>query len=489
MINFSIVLRVLGILLVFESAFMLLSSFVAMIYGEHDIVPLLISTGVTAVSGVILAVANRKALIEIGKREGYIIVSLVWVIFSIFGSIPFVLSGDIPSITNAFFETMSGFTTTGASILNDIEAMPHGLLFWRSMTQWLGGMGMILMSLAILPIFGIGGMQLFIAEVPGPTPDKLHPKVRETAKRLWGIYILFTLIQTILMLLGGMNFFDSVNHSFTTMATGGYSTYNDSLFSQSAYIQYVVTVFMFVAGTNFTLSYFALQRRFSKVLKNEEFRYYTGFVLVFTFIIAIVLFITHKGYSETNIFIKAEHIFRDALFQVVSLITTTGYATADYLTWGFFLISISFLIMFFGGSAGSTGGGIKIIRIMLLFKNSVLEFKRLLHPNAIIPVRLNQRAVQPQIITNVLAFIVFYMLIFIAGTITMSMLDIDFETSMGATIACLGNIGPGIGDVGPTNNFFALPDIGKWVLSFLMLMGRLELFTVLILFTRAFWKK
>lgn len=472
----------MGFLLLIEGFFLGISSLVSLYYGQYDLVALLVTTALCFSVGIILRLLTHKAEKNIGKREGYIIVSLVWVVFSLFGAFPFVISGAIPSYTDAFFETISGFTTTGASILNDIEAMPQGLLFWRSLTQWLGGMGIIVLSIAILPMFGIGGMQLFVAEVPGPTPDKLHPRIKETAKRLWGIYILFTLTEVILLKLGGMDWFDAVNHSFTTMATGGYSTKQASIAHfNSPFIHYVIIVFMFLAGTNFTLSYFALHLKFGKVFKNEEFRYYLGFIILFTVAITFALWY-FEGYNPEN-------SFRDSLFQVVSIITTTGFVTADYLQWMPFVIVMIFALMFFGGSAGSTGGSVKIVRVTLLLKNSYQELKRIIHPNAIIPVRINGKSVPPQIISNTLAFVVFYMLITIISTIVISAMGYDLETSLGAVAATLGNIGPGIGHVGPIENYAHIPVFGKWFLSFLMLIGRLELFTVLVLLSPAFWKK
>lgn len=472
----------MGLLLVIEGFFLAISTLVSLYYNQYDFNALLVTTVICITLGILFKLLTNKADKNIGKREGYIIVSLVWVIFSIFGALPFVLSGAIPSYTDAFFETISGFTTTGASILNDIESIPMGLLFWRSLTQWLGGMGIIVLSIAILPIFGIGGMQLFVAEVPGPTPDKLHPRIKETAKRLWGIYVLFTLAEVILLKIGGMTWFDAINHSFTTMATGGYSTKQASVaYFNSPYIHYVITIFMFIAGTNFTLSYFALHLKFGKVFKNEEFRYYLGFVLLFTLVIAASLHI-NQG-------IGIEQSFRDSAFQVVSIITTTGFATANYLIWSPFVVVMIFALMFFGGSAGSTGGSIKIIRVTLLLKNSYQELKRIIHPNAIIPVRINNKSVPQEIISNILAFVVIYMLITIVSTVVISVLGYDLETSIGAVAATLGNIGPGIGMVGPVENYAHFNDFGKWFLSFLMLIGRLELFTVLILLSPAFWRK
>lgn len=461
---------------------MFLSIPVCLIYGETDYQAFLLSGIISILTGGIMWLFSRNASLNLYRREGYIIVSLGWILFSLFGSLPFIISGSIPSFTNAFFETMSGFTTTGASILNDVESLSHGMLFWRSITQWIGGMGIIVLSLAILPLLGIGGMQLYIAEVPGLTFDKLHPRISETAKRLWFIYIIFTLVETILLWLGGMDLFDAICHSFATMATGGYSTKQASVaYWDSPYIQYVIILFMFIAGINFTLSYFALHLQFDKLLRNEEFQYYTAFILIFSLIIGAGLYFSmDKGQEES---------FRHALFNVVSIITTTGFVVTDYLEWLPVLGVLILFLMFFGGSTGSTGGGVKIMRIVLLMKNSALELKRLIHPNAVIPVRFNRQIIDPVIITNVLAFISYYLIIVFISVIIMSALGYDLDTSLGAVATCIGNIGPGIGEVGPVENFNHIPDFGKWFLSFLMLVGRLELFTVLVIFSPAFWKR
>jgi trk system potassium uptake protein TrkH len=480
--NYKVIGFILGILLVIEGSFMLLSVPVSAYYGEGDFYSILISSSITLLVGALLYLIFRKSDISIGKREGYIIVSSGWVVFSIFGAIPFYIAEAIPSYTDAFFETMSGFTTTGATILTDVESLSHGLLFWRSLIQWLGGMGIIVLSLVILPILGIGGMQLFVAEVPGPTPDKIHPRVKETAKRLWAIYFIFTVAEIILLTAGGMDIFDSVCHSFTTLATGGYSTKNASIgFYTSPFIHYVITLFMIIAGTNFTLSYFAMHLKFKPVFGNEEFRFYISFIAIFTILVTVIL-----GLTITQ---PIEKSFRESLFQVVSIMTTTGYTTTDYLGWIPVGIVILFVLMFFGGSAGSTGGSMKIIRVVLMLKNSFLELKRLIHPNAVIPVRLNTQAVSPQIVTNVLAFSSFYILTVSVSIIIVSLLGYDLDTSFGAVAATLGNIGPGIGNVGPAFNYAHFPDTGKWFLSFLMLIGRLELFTVLIIFSPHFWRK
>jgi len=482
-VNYKLILNILGFLTFITGIFMMLGIPFSIYFGDNDI-PALLGAGIgTSLTGLSLWFLTRKTdRLELGKREGYLIVTLGWVTMSLFGAVPFVLHGSIPSFTDALFETMSGFTTTGASILNNIESLPHGLLFWRSFTQWIGGMGIIVLSLAILPLLGIGGMQLYAAEVPGITKDKLHPRVKETAKRLWVIYLAFTVAESILLMIAGMNFFDAINHSFTTMATGGFSTKNASIaYFTSPFIQYILILFMFFAGMNFTLHYLAIHKKFSFFKNNDEFRYYLLFILVVTVFITI----THLPHVNFH----PEEAFRQSLFHVVSLVTTTGFVSSDYENWAVFSRMIFFVLLFVGGSAGSTGGGIKIIRHLLLFKNGFLELKRLIHPRAIIPVRLNGKSVSSEIISNVQAFFIIYILIFVFGSIMLSLMGVDFISSVGAVATCLGNVGPGIGTVGPVANFNHLPDLAKWLLSFLMLLGRLELFTVLIIFTPYFWKK
>ncbi|MCB9258625.1 MAG: TrkH family potassium uptake protein [Ignavibacteriales bacterium] len=481
MVKKEVIFNFVGFLLILEGIFMFLGIPFSIYYQDNDIYVLLFTGLFTSLFGLVLFLISKNKDKDIRKREGYIVVSIGWIVTSLFGALPFVIHGSIPSYTDAFFETMSGFTTTGASILNDIEALPHGLLFWRSVTQWLGGMGMIVLSLAILPILGIGGMQLFVAEVPGPTKDKLHPRVRETAVRLWGIYVLLTFVEVLLLVIGGMTLFDAVCHSFTTMATGGFSTKQASIaYYQSPFIHYVIIFFMFAAGVNFTLHYHLLHGRFENLKKNEEFKFYLTVILFWTFFIAVILYLTNYG--------SAEQSFRDSLFQVVSIITTTGFVTADYEIWGTLLLLIFFLFLFSGSCAGSTGGGIKIVRHLLLFKNSFLELRRLIHPRAVIPVRYNGHSVPQDIISNILAFFLFYIFIFIMGSLVMAALGLDFMTAIGSVATSLGNVGPAIGSVGPTDNFANIPTLGKWFLSFFMLLGRLELFTILVIFSPAFWK-
>jgi len=481
-INVKVIIKVIGFLLVIEGFFMLGSLPFSIYYVESEGLAILYSALITIGTGAILSISTRKHPKSIGRKEGYVIVAITWIIISLFGTLPFLFSGTISNFTDAFFETMSGFTTTGATILTDIESMPKSLLFWRSMTHWIGGMGIIVFTVAILPILGIGGMQLYSAEMPGVTKDKLHPRITETAKRLWAIYLIFTVLETILLMFGGMSLFNALCHTFGTVATGGFSTQNASIATFSPYVQYVIIVFMILAGTNFTLHYFAMHGQLRKVWKNEEYRYYIMAILIGTVVISLVLAFGQEG-------VGFEKALRTALFQVTSIITTTGYITDNYLLWPHMIWFLVVLMMFIGGMAGSTGGGIKVVRQLLLLKNSLLELKRLIHPQAIIPVRMNGKVVSQDIIFKVMAFFLIYIIIFIIGSTVMALIGLDGPTAIGATAATLGNIGPGLGNVGPVDHYGSIPAGGKWFLSFLMLLGRLELFTVLILFSPVFWKK
>jgi len=454
------------------------------IYYKTDDIPAILISGLsTSFFGFILWIFTRKNdNKEIRKREGFLIVSLGWIIMALFGTLPFILHGSITNFTDAFFETMSGFTTTGASILTNIEALPHGLLFWRSMTHWIGGMGIIVLSLAILPILGIGGMQLYQAEVAGPTKDKIHPRVQETAKRLWGIYVILTAAETILLLIGGMNLFDALCHSFGTLATGGFSTKNASIaFYQSPFIEYVIIVFMFLGGTNFALHYFALHGRLSSYFKDSEFRFYVTFISIIVGLITLFLFLVNSQTLESS--------FRDSAFCVMSILSSTGFITVDYEKWAPFFTHIFLFLLLFGACAGSTSGGIKMVRYQLLLKNSLLELKRLLHPSAVLLVRQNGRAISQDIITKVAAFVLLYLAIFGISSLIMSILGLEITSAMGSVAACMGNIGPGLGSTGPVTNFSTVPDIGKWLLSFNMLLGRLEIYTILMILRPSFWKE
>jgi trk system potassium uptake protein TrkH len=481
-INYRVILNVLGLLLGFNALFMALCIPASFYYNYNDVVPMFFSTTATGGLGMMIWVLTRsKGKPNIRKREGFLIVTLGWVVMALSGTFPYIMSGSVVSFTDAFFETMSGYTTTGASVINDLDLIPRDILLWRSMTQWIGGMGIIVLAVAILPMLGIGGMQLFVAESPGLKPDKLAPKIRDTAKRLWLVYVGLTALELVLLKVAGMSWYDSVNHALTTMATGGFSTYNSSATEFSPLIQYIIIAFMFLAGTSFTLTYFGLTGQVKKMLQNEEFRFYSGIITLVSAVSAIIVFSTMDG--------SMEKAFRDSLFMVVSLITSTGFVSADYTSWTPFLTIVFFMLLFIGGSAGSTAGGVKVVRHIILFKNSFLELKRQLHPSAIIPVRLNKRAIDQSITYNVVAFIMMYILIFAIGAIIMTTLGVDFDTALGSVATSLGNVGPGIGDVGPVDNFAWLSSGAKWFLAILMLIGRLELFTVLILFTPYFWRK
>lgn len=484
--NWQQVIRILGVLLMIEALFMAIAAIVAYIYEENDFVAIVESVILTigaGLGGVLLGGSNTK---HIGTREGYLVVGLVWVVFSLFGMLPFRLSHYIPNLTDAFFETMSGFTTTGATILTDIEALPHGLLFWRSMMQWLGGMGIVVLSLAILPMFG-AGMQLFAAEVPGITYDKLQPKITDTARRLWELYALLTIICAILLYFGGMNVFDAICHSLTTLASGGYSTKNSSIaYWASPAIHYIIIFFMILAGTNFSLLYGALIRRQGKrLIHDEEFRTYTYSIVGISLIIGIGLLLTRTFDGFSTI----EKSFRDAIFQTVATITTTGFTTSNYMTWHPILWLIILLAIPMGGTAGSTSGGIKTIRLHIMSKNIFYEFKRVMHPKAIRPVRVNRRIVSENTLSNTYVFLSIFLIITILSTIILMVCGVSPSEAFGCSLASIANVGPALGQFGPVGTYAMLPDLAKWVLSIVMLIGRLELFTILILFLPSFWKK
>jgi trk system potassium uptake protein len=482
MINYRIILQIIGFLIALTGALMLSSVAFSIYYSSNDFYPLLFSSIGSIITGFLLWYFNKDQKQEIKIREGYLIVSLGWIVMSVVGAVPFILHGSIPVFSDAFFETMSGFTTTGATILKDIETLPSGLLFWRSMTHWIGGMGIILLSIAILPILGIGGMQLYKAEVAGPNKDKLHPRVRETAKRLWGIYVMLTFSQASLLFIGGMDVLDSVCHAFGTLASGGFSTKNASIAAyHSAYIEYVVIIFMFLAGTNFSLHYLALHGKLKAYWQNEEFRFY------FLFTAAVVLGITLYLIFHNSL--PIEQSFREAAFSIISILSSTGYANTDYEAWAPFFSTLFLILLLFGACSGSTSGGIKMIRHYLLFKNSFYELKRLVHPSAVIPVRIDERAVHPDTLVKVAAFVILYLVVWGLGSVVMAFTGLEFSTAFGSVAACLGNIGPGLGTTGPVGNYADVTTFGKWFLSFIMLLGRLEIYTVFLIFSPSLWKR
>ncbi len=482
-INGKLIIKFTGMLTMMLSLFMLTPVLWSIYYQETQTAWSMTQAAlITFASGAIAYFLTRKHDFRtIGRKEGYLIVSVIYVTISFFGALPFYLSGAIPGFSDAFFESTSGIATTGATILTDIESIPKGLLFWRSMTHWLGGMGIIVLTLAILPILGVGGMQLFVAEVPGTTPSRLHPRITQTAKRLWGIYAGLTVALTLLLMLGGMNFFHSLNHAFSTVATGGFSTQNDSIAGYSSYTQYLLILFMILGATSFSLHYYVLKGQFDKLLNNEEFLFFLKVIGFFTLFFTLAMLIMEQTGLEPG--------FRKSMFQVVSIITTTGFTTTDYMDWHGFLYFTLFLLMFTGGCIGSTAGGLKMIRVLVLIKNTRMEFRRLLHPMAMIPVRVNKRAIPQEIIHNFLAFFFLYIVLFLLGSAAMKLFGLDFASAIGASAATLGNIGPAIANVGPIQSYADIPNPAKWILSLYMILGRLEIFTVLLLLSPSFYKK
>ena len=482
MINFKTIIRIIGILLLLETVMFLVCSSVSFYYRESDMLDFWKAGGITAGIGLLLAALGKGGERQLTRRDGYVLVSFAWVAFSLFGMLPFYIGGYIPDIADAFFETMSGFSSTGATILDDIESLPHGILFWRSMTQWIGGLGIIMFTIAVLPIFGVSGLQVFAAEASGPTHDKVHPRIGITAKWIWSIYTGITTLLVCLLMLGGMDWFDSICHAFATTGTGGFSTKQASVaYYNSPYIEYVISIFMFISGINFTLVLLFVNRKFKKFISNAELKFYFSSVVFFTAVIAIALYYTSPMGMEES--------FRKSLFQVISLHTSTGFATDDYMQWSPVLWGLLTIIMLMGACAGSTTGGLKCIRMVILTKVSRNEFKHILHPNAILPVRINKQVISPSIVSTVLAFCFIYIAIIVISTLLMMAMEVGAEESMGCVISSIGNMGPGLGKTGPAYSWNALPDAAKWLLSFLMLLGRLELFTVLLLFTPDFWKR
>ena len=484
--NTRMVFRTMGALLLIEAVFMALALGVSLWYGEADSGVFLLSTIITLLAGVIGLLVGRHAESRMGEREGYVIVAMVWVVFSAFGLMPYYLSGQVPSLTDAWFESMSGFTTTGATIIPDLEVITHGLLFWRSLTQWIGGMGIIVLSIAILPIFGLNGMQLYAAEVTGLTYEKLSPRIADTAKMMWSIYLLLTITEVLALWLCGMNVFDAVCHSFSTIATGGFSTHNNSLeYYDSAAIHYTVTFFMFISGINFVLLIYLLRGKARNLLQDEEVRWYSVAVALFAVALTVGLYIARPGWSG----VEMERAFRDSLFTVISSMTSTGYTISDYMYWPVVAWVVIFFLMLTGACAGSTAGGIKWVRLAIIMKNGVAEFQRRIHPNAIIPVKLNEKAVPQQTINNIMAFLIFYVFIIVITVVIFCASGVNFDESIGAAVSAIGNVGISIGQFGPAGTYAEFPMVAKWVMSFVMLIGRLEIFTVLLLFTRALWRK
>jgi trk system potassium uptake protein TrkH len=477
------ILNIIGVLIFFFGLTMIFPLIVGVFYRDQSVVPLLESMGITVAAGLILYLIFRETRAAvISQREGMAIVAVGWTAVGLFGAIPFYL-GDSPfTFTDAFFESVSGFTTTGASVLTNIEAVSKGLLFWRSFIQWLGGMGIIVLSLAILPFLGVGGMQLYKAEVPSPVPDKLKPRIRDTAMILWKVYALISLVQVVLLMLGGMNLYDALCHTFTTMPTGGFSTKNASIAHyDSVYFDCVFIFFMLMAGINFSLHYQLLRGKPLIFWRDSECRFFWGAVVLLTLAVSFDVFgSVYKTIGEA---------LRYGAFQVVSIVTTTGYATADYEQWPAMSRLILLLCMFLGASAGSTGGGMKCLRIMLCFKYCYKELFVLIHPRAVSHIKIGGKPVPDDVMRSVLGFMALYVGLFALCAVLLAGMGVDFVTSFGAVAATIGNIGPGFAMVGPVENYALIPTLGKWLLIWCMLLGRLEIYTVIILMVPEFWRR
>ncbi len=482
--NFRLIAYLVAVLLFCIGLSMTAPLGVALYYGDGSAPALLGSLLLTCgVGGGVFFRTRGQEDFYLSHRDGVAIVTLGWLAAGLAATLPYLLSGAIPDFTNAYFESISGLTTTGSSIFKDVEVLPQGILFWRAQTQWLGGMGIIVLSIAILPFLGIGGMQLYKAETPSPVVDKLTPRISDTAQALWKIYIVLTIIQIFLLMSGGMDWFDSICHTFATMPTGGFSPKNASVgHYQSVYIDFVIVLFMFVAGMNFSLHYKLVKGNVRQFFRDPEFRSYLFITAAIILVITIDLYgaAIYKGIFDAC---------RYAAFQVVSIMTTTGFVTADFEQWPVLSQQLLLLCMFLGSMAGSTGGGIKIMRIVLLLKHCYLEIFRIIHPHATTVVKLGEIPVPQTIMRSIWGFFLLYVGIYIVATVAMAALGLDMISSISAVATCLGNVGPGLGSVGPMDNFSGVPVLGKWLLIFCMLLGRLEIYTIIVLLMPGFWRK
>lgn len=494
--NTKIVFRTLGALLLIESLFMLVPTVTAYLYENSDLGAWIVTTVLTMLGGLLFLLVGKGAQKRVGEREGYVIVSAVWIVFSLFGMLPFWLSGALPTLADCWFETMAGFTTTGATVCADVESMSQSLLLWRALMQWVGGLGIIVLSVAILPMFGLGGMQLYSAEVTGVSYEKLSPRIADTAKHMWVTYILLTVGQTVLLYLEGMPHFDAICHSMSTISTGGFSTRNNSMIDYNAAIQWTTAVFMFLSGMNFTQLIYLFRGHPGKIFNDEETRWYSIAVLVATVFLSLGLFI-HYGiehdFSQFRFAYETlemtERALRKGFFMVCSAMTSTGFAASDYMTWPKLLWVFVFFMMFTGAASGSTAGGIKWVRIGIFAKSAMTELKRRIHPNAVIPVRFNGRTVNEQTTSNVMAFMFFYIVIIVIASLIFCASGVDFDEAIGTAVSGIGNVGVSIGQFGPLGSYVDYPTTAKWTMTAVMLIGRLEIFTVLLLFSKALWRK
>jgi trk system potassium uptake protein TrkH len=484
MIRWLSMLHILGSLIVCIGLCMIFPLGFSLYYWDGSALPLLTSAAITESVGLIFYLAFRGNRVKgaISHREGMAITTLGWVAAGLFGSLPFYFSGVLPQLVDCIFETISGFTTTGASVIRNVEIIPPGILFWRSLTHWLGGLGIIVLGLAILPFLGVGGMQLYKAEVPGPVVDKLKPRLKDTAMILWKVYVAFTVAETIFLMLGGMNLLDALCHTFGTIATGGFSTKNASIgHYQSVYIDTVVTVFMLLGGINFALHFQFFRGKPLAMWRDAEFRFFMGFWLLLTLIIAFNCW--GKTYDSWG---KA---LRYASFTVASITTTTGFATADFELWPPLSLCLLLLCMVVGASVGSTGGAVKCMRIMVVLKHGYRELIRLIHPRAVVRLKLGNQAVPPEVFDGIAGFIFLYLGLAVVSMFLVAAAGVDLVTTISSVLACLGNVGPGLGEVGPMDNYARMPVFAKWILSLDMLLGRLEIYTVIILLVPRFYRK
>lgn len=484
LINIAQLLRIIGLLMIFEAFFLIIPTLTCVYYGEKDWIPFGGTTILTAVIGILMLSRIRPRTGHMSKRDGFLLTALVWIVFSIFGMLPFLTCSTPLSISDAFFESMSGFTTTGASVLDNVSGMSHGILIWRAMMQWIGGMGIILFTLAVVPMLNhSGGMQMFNAEVTGITHDKIRPRISQTAKSLWTVYLTLTVILVLLLWAGPMDFFDSICHALGAISTGGFSTESFGIVAyHSDYVKIVLTIFMFIGGINFALIYKTVSGNTRAIRHNDVLRAYVMTIAIFYVLFAITIISRGQCNSWQDITINP-------IFQIVSTITSTGYSSVNYEAWGPFVLALMFVLMFTGACAGSTSGGAKIDRMLYLIKNCRNEIYRCIHPNAILSVRINGKVINPDIVSKVIAFLCIYMLLIVAGGLTLSALDVPLIDSFFSAFSCISNTGLGAGVTGYGSSYEILPDAAKWVLSLLMLIGRLEIFTVLLLFTRVFWRK
>lgn len=484
MINTKIIYKILGSLLFIEVALMTGGLVMALVHKEDDVPAFIISVVITLMAGIVLRYKGHDADNNLSRRDAYLVVTLAWIVFSLFGTMPYMVGGYIDNFTDAFFETMSGFSTTGATILNDVEHLPHGILFWRSLTQWIGGLGIVFFTIALLPSMVGGSTKIFAAEATGPIKAKLHPRLSMSAKWIWAVYITITIACMGSYLLCGMNWYEALNFSMTSTATGGFAIYNDSISHfHSPLIEYVATFFCFLSGVNFTLLYFSVSKlKFGDLFRNAEFKFYVFAVTASTLLIAYCLS-THNGYD-------VEHALRSSLFQVVAFITTTGYFNDDAGSWFHVTWVVLVVCMFLGANSGSTSGGFKSVRMVMIFKIIKNEFRQILHPNALLPLKINTINVPLQKRVTLLAFLASYMIILAFSTFIMATIGVESNDAISVTFSSLGNVGPALGNsIGPTDSWDSLPTLGKWIASTLMLIGRLEIFSVLIIFTPTFWKE